>query len=705
MLEDNADTKVDTKVDIGSGITSRHAVYLGIYTSTTMTGWHAVNQDAAFGRLLRRLRKARDVTQEALAQQAYCAIDTIKKIEAGLRRPSRQLADQFADCLELAGDQRAAFLAAARAIIEAETDVRAETAAMVDGAPAPATPAQRRKLPHQGTPFVGRAAELSALDALFAVSATRLVTLLGPGGMGKTRLAIALAEQLLAVERFPDGVCFVSLAPLSAPEQIVPALAEALGFPLDSGKQRVRPPRQQVLDYLREKQLLLVLDNVEHLLGDADEGAGAADLIAALLEAAPRVAILATSRERLQLREEHRYPLGGLDIPGAEDPSNYSAVALFVQRAQPLRPGFAPEQDDLGVVAQICRLVDGMPLAIELAAGWVDTLALPDIAVEIARGLDLLATELRDVPARHRSMRAVFDATWQRMGAAEQAVFARFSVLRGGGTRGAVQAVTGATLPQLHALVGASLLYYDTRRDRYTVHELLRQYAAEKLAADPEDERATRDRHAANFCGLLRDLKADLQGARQREALLAIEADGENARAAWEWAAQRQNVALIDQAIDSLGHFYEWQGRAEEGAAAYRLAGVLVGSSAPETQRVRAKILTWQSWCAHILGDTAAGALLEQSEYLLDGLDRTDVDTRAERAFVLLHAGQLAAERDFPAARAAYEQSRALFRALGDRWGEAMALFGLGDATLNLAGDYDLAERWLSESLALRRVG
>src|SRR6266545_2915249 len=177
-----------------------------------------MERDASFGRLLKRLRKARDVTQEALAQQAYCAVDTIKKIEAGLRRPSRQLAAQFADCLELAGDERAAFLAAARTIAEAETVVAAETAAMVDGAPQPATPSQRSKLPRQATPFVGRTAELSALDALFAAS-TRLVTILGPGGMGKTRLAIALAEQLFATERYSDGVYFVPLAPLTASEQ------------------------------------------------------------------------------------------------------------------------------------------------------------------------------------------------------------------------------------------------------------------------------------------------------------------------------------------------------------------------------------------------------------------------------------------------------------------------------------------------------
>jgi predicted ATPase len=314
--------------------------------------------------------------------------------------------------------------------------------------------------------MIGRAQELDDLARLLGDAQVRLIIITGPGGIGKTRLAIALAEQLLMAERFPDGVFFVPLAPVEATERIVPALAEALDFPLEAGQQPGRSSRQQVFDYLHPKRLALVLDNVEHLLRDTEIGDGAAELIAGVLDAAAGVAILATSRERLKLRQEHLYPLGGLDVSGAPGPESYGAVALFLQRARLLRPDFAPTADDQGVIARICRLVEGMPLAIELAAGWIDTLALADIAAEIARGLDVLATELRDVPARHRSMRAVFDATWRRLGAAEQAVFARFSVLRGGGTRSAVQAVTAATLPQLHVLVGASLLYYDTRRDR-----------------------------------------------------------------------------------------------------------------------------------------------------------------------------------------------------------------------------------------------
>ena len=253
--------------------------------------------------------------------------------------------------------------------------------------------------------------------------------------MGKTRLAVVLAEQVLATDRFPDGVCFVPLAPIDIVDRIVPTLAEALDFPLDAQTSQTRSPRQQVIDYLQTKRLLLVLDNVEHLLSATAASAGdPAELIAALLSAAAGVTILATSRERLKLREEHVYLLGGLDLPEVEISSSYGAVALFIQRARLLRPTFAPAIDDLASVAQICRLLDAIPLAIELAAGWVDTLALTDIATEIARSLDLLATELRDVPARHRNMRAVFDASWQRLHPREQRVFSRLAVFRGGGS-------------------------------------------------------------------------------------------------------------------------------------------------------------------------------------------------------------------------------------------------------------------------------
>jgi predicted ATPase/transcriptional regulator with XRE-family HTH domain len=652
-----------------------------------------VDRDLSFGRLLKRLRRARDLTQEALAQRAYCALDTIKKIEQGVRRPSRQLAEQFADCLALAGDERAAFLATARAVPRDEMAVTSGAAA----------PPRHVNLPHGATPFVGRTTELSALDTLFAEPATRLVTITGPGGVGKTRLAIALAEQLLAAERFPDGACFVSLAPLEAAEQIVTALAEALGFPLDAGKQRAQSPRQQVFDYLRSRRLLLILDNVEHLLGDAEAGTGdAADLVAALLGNAPGVAILATSRERLKLHAEQAYPLGGLDVADAAS-SPSSAVALFIQRARQLRPEFAPSLDQLDGVARICRLVDGMPLAIELAASWVDALVPSEIAVEIERGLDLLATELRDVPVRHRSMRAVFDASYQRLGPAEQVLLVRLAIFRGGGTLAAVQAVTQATLAQLHALTGASLLSYDARRGRYTLHELLRQYALEKLRGIPGGEARVRAHHAAYYCTFAQQQRADLSGLNQQAALTALDAERDNLRAAWAWAAERGRVDLLARALDGLGYFYEWRGSFDEGERAYQGAATQLEAwpADESTIRVLTMLRAWQGNFWRLQGDIAGAELLLRQSLALLERSLAAQDARAERAFVLLQLGLAASEGPLMDARRFFEESLALYQALERRWEASHVLLWLGDLC-RYQGALAEARRHFRASLAIR---
>jgi predicted ATPase/transcriptional regulator with XRE-family HTH domain len=652
-----------------------------------------VDHDLSFGRLLKRLRKAHDLTQEALAQQAYCAVDTIKKIEQGVRRPSRQLAEQFASCLSLEGDERTAFLAAARAFASDE-------APTTSGA---ATTQRQVILPRQSTPLVGRAVELSALDALLTEPAMRLITISGSGGMGKTRLAIALAEQLLTSERFPDGVCFVPLAPLDTPDRITPALAEALSLPLDTGKQQTRSADQQVIDYLRARRLLLILDNLEHLLGDAETGDGnAADLITTLLDSAPGLAILTTSRERLKLREEHVFPLGGLDVPDTAAPSHSSAVALFVQRARQLRPEFDPAPNQLEEVARICRLVDGMPLAIELAAGWVDTLAPSEIATQIERGLDLLTTELRDLPARHRSMRAVFDASYQRLSRSEQAIFARLAIFRGGGTLEAVQAITQATLPQFHLLIGASVLSYDVAHGRYTLHELLRQYALEKLV-EGGDERRTREQHAAYYCALVQQRGIELSGFEQQAALAVLDAERDNLRAAWAWAAERRRVDLLAQALDGLGYFYEWRGAFNEGERACQSAAARLEAQLPddEVMPVLTMLHAWQANFRRLQGDIATAELLLQQSLMLLKRAPTTQGMRAERAFVLLQLGLVASEGRLADARQFFEESLALYRALERRWEASQVLLWLGDLA-RYQGDFSGAHQHFQASLAIR---
>jgi predicted ATPase len=339
----------------------------------------------------------------------------------------------------------------------------------------------------------------------------RLLTIVGPGGLGKTRLALACAAQVLGDSNgvpsaFPHGLYFVNLAPLSEAAHIVPTLADAMHFPLQGGERDQRSPKQQVLDYLREKRMLLVLDNFEHLL----EGA---NLVADILQTAAQVKILVTSRERLHLRQEQVYPIQGLEFPETilkqaseflEEAEAYAAVKLFIQAAQRTRPDFHFNgSDDLTNLARICRLVEGMPLALELAAAWVDTLPLATIAREIQASLDFLESEMRDAPVRHRSIRAAIDCSWQKLMAAEQTIFAQLSVFRGGFTRQAGQTITSASLPLLARLVNKSFLQYYPARDRYQMHELMRQFGMEKLATDREAETALRNQHSAYYCWAL----------------------------------------------------------------------------------------------------------------------------------------------------------------------------------------------------------
>jgi predicted ATPase/DNA-binding SARP family transcriptional activator len=572
----------------------------------------------------------------------------------------------------------------------------------------------RHNLPAQSTPFIGREEELVELDDLIADPDVRLVTIAGPGGIGKTRLALAAAErQVEATEdgapRFPHGAFFVPLAPLSSTEHIVPAVAEALSFPLRGEEGERRTPKQQVLDYLREKRLLLIMDNFEHLLDGAD-------LVTDILQEAPDVQVLVTSRERLLLHEEQMYPIRGLEFPDwetPEDAAQYTAARLFLQSARRVRPDFEPVADDPTYLTRICRLVEGMPLAVELAAAWVDTLSLADIAAEIQRSLDFLETEWRDVPARHRSIRAVFDTSWQQMDPVEQAVFPQLSVFRGGFAREAAEQIgtthdgSPASLRLLLRLTNKSLLQYDRARDRYDIHELLRQCGAEKLAASPEAEAAVRDRHSAYYCAALQRWEADLKGSRTQEALDKIDADIDNVRTAWEWAAGQGQVSQLDQAMDGLCLFYWQRYRLFEGIAACQLAADMLAQADPaatvpgDSGRVLAKALAWQGFFHAWQGNKRlAEPLLRQSSDLLDSPALSDCDTRQERALLFWAMGQAAAP-DWEQWRRAWERSASLYRALGDQWWAATVLGWWGRIETWTSGDLETVRRKYEESLAL----
>jgi predicted ATPase/tetratricopeptide (TPR) repeat protein len=423
------------------------------------------------------------------------------------------------------------------------------------GGPREAAPPPHN-LPPQLTSFVGRDAELDAITRLLLEDPPhRLLTLAGPGGVGKTRLALAAAErQVRGDSTFPDGVFFVTLAPVDTVAGIVPAVATAVRFSFSSDQ----PPRQQLIEHLRPKRLLLVLDNLEHLLHQE-----ALDLIGSMLTLAPGVTLLITSRARLNVQGEAVFAVAGLPVapsaglearatPGGGAGRASSAVDLFAQRARRVRPDFILTPEILPAVTRICELVQGLPLAIELAAAWAHVLAPLEIAAEIERSLDFLAADWRDVPERQHSLRAVFDASWMRLDAAARDTLQALTVFHAPFERAAAQAVAGATIQTLRVLVNESWLRRDTA-DRFHMHELMRQYVAEILAREPSAWRRCRDRHAAYFGELLHRLDGQMRGSQPQTAFSTISAVFDDVRAAWLWLAEQGDVeSLTRQMLPAL---------------------------------------------------------------------------------------------------------------------------------------------------------
>jgi predicted ATPase/DNA-binding SARP family transcriptional activator len=552
----------------------------------------------------------------------------------------------------------------------------------------PARPAPLHNLPSPLSSFFGRADELSRLAALLA-SDTRLVTLVGSGGAGKTRLALAIAWQLLPL--FPEGAWWVALAgvqPADDPALGYGTLASAVATALGRALSGRRDPLDELADTLQDRTLLLVLDNCEHL-------PEVAIVARTLLEAAPKVRVVATSREPLGLSGEALVRLEGLPVPppGANDPASYPGVQLFVERASRHAPGWG-EATTGDAVARLCRLLDGLPLAIELAAHWVGHYTPDEIVEAIQADLDFLAARTRDIPDRHRSLRAVFDYAWRSLNAAEQQALMQASVFRGSFDRAAAQAVANVRATTLVALADKSLLQ-QLAIGRYMVHELLRQFAAERLG-DSGELAAVRAQHAAYYLALAEQVAPELTRPDQAATLERVDIALDNLRAALSWMDEQGQLELGLRLAGALERFWFTRGYLSEGRE-WLERFLTPAASAEVSPAVRAQAFSAAGLLANTQGDHIQA--VRWLELGLESYRAADDLAGAVRALTTL-GGVAYDQGDLREARERWQQSLAQARAVGDPGEIVRALGNLGEAHYHL-GELERAAALHVEALAL----
>ena len=604
-------------------------------------------------------------------------------------------------------------------------------------APGPPTgpPSVRHNLPAEFSAFVGRTIELQALQRQLQDPTCRLLTITGLGGVGKTRLALAAAQAMAdaTVMPFPAGIWFVPLSGVDTPDQsenrLATTIAESMQLPLPGSA-----PATQLIQALYEKKLLLVLDDFDQL--------ATTPFLTALLHGTQSVTLLVTCRVRLNIRGEQVLNLAGLvtpsaatlTLPGIAAPdahmvevlNAHGATQLFVQRARLVAADFAPDRTTGAAIVQICHLVQGLPLGIELAATWTRLLSCAEIAAEIAHNLDFLENHLADAPAQQRSLRAVFHHSWRLLSAPEQRCLRELALFRSGFTRSAATQVAGATLPLLAALAdnsfvrrSAPVLDLDTARAgterdtgsdpgslRYELPEVIRQFAAEQLGLAGEQAHMAA-RHAAYYMTLLATQRPKLVGVGQSEALHTLRRDIENIRLAWQWSSDHLaegGLAQLAQSLDTIFHFYDMRSWFQEGATVFAQTASQVAhyraisNHAADVTIVWAKLQARHGWFAFHLGrSTESRALLEESLRQLRPL------AAGEAVFALNYLGALLRHLgEFAAGQRYVQEALVLAQTHNDPLGASIALNILGQLAF-LQGDTVGARAWLRQALTLKR--
>ncbi len=493
----------------------------------------------------------------------------------------------------------------------------------------------------------------------------------------------------LQIGRYADGVIIVQLASLNSANDIVTTIAENIGFSFYGD----HLPAQQMIDFLRERSMLLVLDNFDHLLDGAP-------LVADIVQTALNVKLLVTSREKLNLSGEIIFAMSGLAFPEWEtlaDALEYDAAKLFIQSAQRVRSDFEFQAVDLAHLARICRLTEGMPLALVLAAGWVDVLSLQQIAAEIKHGIDILETEMRDVPERHRSVRATFDLTWRRLTDGEQCALMRLSVFRGGFTVEAAQAVADADMRDLRKLANQALVQVSPD-GRHDIHDLLRQFGAEKLAASGEQP-DIQARHAAFFIEFMAQRQRDIRTNRQLEALALIDPDFKNVRSAWHFAVNKQDWQVFPKFLHSLWFYCDVRSR---GQKAVELLEEAVRALQREpasvvTELALGRVLARLGWFYNDIGFAErAAATCDEAIHIL-----RQHDSPEDLVAALYGRQKLAGFLNQPdIALSASQEGLRIARSIGDKSWEGNCLLGLGWASI-VNGDLSAALQYAEEGLAI----